>query len=267
MLPVDPTLTFETDGTFGALLAAYAEAHRRRALPADVRLVGAPASGALFGETVATPASEALAARVERGLERAHKGLVGRLRRAFLSERPGMDVAILRLVDAVAHRGADVTDDWTFEPARDVARWAQRVGREAHRMEAFVRFERIESGDRDVESFVARIRPEYHVLPILPAHFEARYPTLAWHIVDVRRGLALVHTPGPTREADAPASRLVPTSALDLPESRSADEEQYQRMWKAYFRAVTIPERRNLALHLRHVPKRYWPYLIEKQTA
>ena len=39
-----------------------------------------------------------------------------------------------------------------------------------------------------------------------------------------------------------------------------------QAMWRAYFQAVTIPERRNLALHLRHVPKRYWPYLTEKQA-
>ena len=35
MHPVAPTLTFETDGTFGGLLGAYAEAHRRRALPAQ----------------------------------------------------------------------------------------------------------------------------------------------------------------------------------------------------------------------------------------
>ena len=45
------------------------------------------------------------------------------------------------------------------------------------------------------------------------------------------------------------------------------DEAAYQTMWKAYFQAVTIPERRNLKLHLRHVPKRYWPYLTEKQPA
>ena len=37
-------------------------------------------------------------------------------------------------------------------------------------------------------------------------------------------------------------------------------------MWRAYFRAVDIPERKNLRLHLRHVPKRYWPYLTEKRA-
>ena len=261
MLPVDPALAFETDGTFGGLLGAYAEAYRRGALPAEVRLAGRPAPGSLFGEAVRVEADAALAGRVERGLERARPGLVGRLHRAFLSERDGMETAVLRLVDAVRARGADAADDWTFGPAREVARWSGRVGREAHRMEAFVRFERHEG-----ERYVARARPEYHVLPIIGAHFEARYPTLAWRIVDVRRGLALVHTPAPERAPDAPALCIAPSSALDL-SGEAPDEAHYQTMWRAYFRAVTIPERRNLRLHLRHVPKRYWPYLTEKQGA
>ena len=266
MFPVDPTLAFETDGTFGGLLGGYAEAHRRRALPAEVREVGAPASGSLFGETVRIEAEPDLVARIERGLERETTGLVGRLRRAFLSERPGMEVDVLRLVDAVAHRGGSATEDWTYGPAREVARWSGRVGREAHRMEAFVRFERLDTEADGPEAYVATIRPEYHVLPILPAHFEARYPTLAWRIVDARRGLALVHTPASVRDADAPAVRLVPAETLDASEHAS-EETAYQTMWRAYFQAVTIPERRNLALHLRHVPKRYWPYLTEKRAA
>ncbi len=267
MLPVDPALTVETDGTFAGLLAAYAEAHRCRALPAEVRTLGQPGPGALFAETVALATDVVLAERVERGLERAKPGLVGRLRRAFLSERPGMEVALLRLIDAVADWGAGAAEDWTFEPAREVTRWAGRVGREAHRMEAFVRFERIDAGwdDEAPETFVARIRPEYNVLPILHGHFETRYPTLAWRIVDVRRALALVHTPAPLRAPGQPPSEIVPVDALDLPDDRADGEDCYQRMWQAYFRAVTIPERRNLTLHLRHVPKRYWPYLTEKQ--
>lgn len=267
MLPVDPVLVFETDGTFAGLLSAYAVAYKREALPADVRLAGRPAAGALFGEAVHVETDGSLAERVERGLERAKPGLIGRMRRAFLSERPGMDVHLLRLVDAVADRGAGAADDWTFEPAREAARWSSRVGREAHRMEAFVRFERRIDADRPpdgAETWVAIIRPVVHVLPLIGAHFEARYPTLAWRIVDARRGLALVHTPAPHRDAGQPACETVPADAFDLA-GEAPDEAAYQRMWQAYFRAVTIPERRNLRLHLRHVPKRYWPYLTEKQ--
>ena len=263
-LPVDPHLAVETDGTFAGLLCAYAETYRRGALPASVGLAGERASGTLFGDTVRVETAAAVADRVERGLERAVPGLVGRLRRADLSERTGIEVAVLRLADAVRVEGKAAADDWTFEPAREVGRWAGRVGREAHRMEAFVRFEEHVAGG--VETWTATARPEYHVLPILHPHFEARYPTLAWRIVDARRGLALVHTPAPEREAGAPASRIVPAVTLGLADE-APDEAAYQTMWKAYFQAVTIPERRNLKLHLRHVPKRYWPYLTEKQPA
>ena len=265
-LPVDPALAVATDGTFAGLLCAYAEAYRRGALPAVVGLAGEPTSGALFGETVLVETEAAVAERVERGLERAQTGLVGRLRRAVLSERPGIEVAALRLVDAVRVDPA-AAGDWTFEPAREVAQWAKRVGREAHRMEAFVRFER-RGPDRlsDGETWVAVTRPEVHVLPILHGHFATRYPTLAWRIVDDRRGLALVHTPAPGRAEDEPATHIVPAVTLGLGEL-TPDEAGYQRMWRAYFQAVTIPERRNLRLHLRHVPKRYWPYLTEKRAA
>ncbi|WP_412061982.1 TIGR03915 family putative DNA repair protein [Rubrivirga sp. IMCC45206] len=262
-LPVDPHLAVETDGTFAGLLCAYAAAYRQGALPASVGLIGAPADGALFGAPIRVETEAAIADRVERGLDRLVPGLVGRLRRAVLSERPGIEVAALRLADAVRAEGAAVAEDWTFDPAREVGRWSGRVGREAHRMEAFVRFE--EHVADGVETWTATARPEYHVLPILHPHFEARYPTLAWRIVDARRGLALVHTPEPDRAPGDPASRIVPAVTLGLADA-APDEAAYQTMWKAYFQAVTIPERRNLKLHLRHVPKRYWPYLTEKQT-
>ncbi len=41
----------------------------------------------------------------------------------------------------------------------------------------------------------------------------------------------------------------------------------FQRMWQVYFHAVTIPERANPRLPLRHVPRRYWPTLTEKRDS
>lgn len=257
--------TFATDGSFAGLLCAYAHAHRTGALPATVALAGAPASGSLFGAPVRIQTEAALAERLERGMERVRPGLVSKLLRAFLSERPGIEMDVLRLIDAVAVDGAEAVDDWTFGPAREVARWAQRTGREAHRMEAFVRFERHEAEGE--ERWLARIRPEHHVLPLIAEHFSSRYPAMRWTILDARRRLALVHArPAATLAEGERATQIVPASSLpDL--APTADERAYQSMWRAYFRAVDIPERRNLALHLRHVPKRYWPDLTEKRDA
>ena len=315
MLAVDPTLTLATDGSFPGLLCAYGWAHRAGRLPSEVVLADRPTDGLLFGAPERVETEAALAGRLERGIERAVPGLVGKLFRAFLSERPGIEVAILRVIDAVAADGAAAASDWTFEPARVVAQWSKRVGREAHRMEAFVRFEKHEGGEgsemgdegssdapsvppkrravpaslpmatqaadggtrvlpfrpsspvpRPPTLWLATARPEQHVLPLIGDHFATRYPAMRWAIVDDRRGLALVHdTPAAERADGEPATRIVPAATLgDL---RPTDDEQaYQRMWRAYFRAVDIPERKNLRLHLRHVPRRYWPYLTEKQA-
>ena len=42
-------------------------------------------------------------------------------------------------------------------------------------------------------------------------------------------------------------------------------EPDYQVLWKSYFDSVNIPERKNMKLHLQHVPRRYWKYLSEKR--
>lgn len=49
---------------------------------------------------------------------------------------------------------------------------------------------------------------------------------------------------------------------LPTPEAR---EKQYQDLWKAFFKALTIEERRNEALQRSNLPKRYWEYLTEMQ--
>ena len=43
------------------------------------------------------------------------------------------------------------------------------------------------------------------------------------------------------------------------------DEEiLYQKLWQRYFFKTNIPERKNLKLHHKSLPKRYWKYLTEK---
>jgi probable DNA metabolism protein len=46
----------------------------------------------------------------------------------------------------------------------------------------------------------------------------------------------------------------------------SESEEIYQVLWRDYFKHVNIPARKNTKLHIRHVPKRYWKLLVEKQV-
>lgn len=266
-LPVDPALALETDGSFDALLAALPALYREGALPASVHTAGEARPGALFARTLAVEGDPAAASRVEARIERIAPGLTSRLVRASLSETDGIETDVLRLVARVAARGADAAEDWRFGPAHRVAVWAQRTGRERHRMEAFVRFERHEDA-AGAEHYVAHVAPEHHVLPLLTDHFADRYPAMRWAIVDVRRRLALVHaTPALERAPGEPPTRIVPAGRATEGLVETPDEAAFQALWQVYFRAVDIAERKNLALHQRHVPRRYWPYLTEKRPA
>ena len=42
-------------------------------------------------------------------------------------------------------------------------------------------------------------------------------------------------------------------------------EPLFKLLWQSYFDHVNIPERKNMKLHRRHIPLRYWKYLSEKQ--
>ena len=45
----------------------------------------------------------------------------------------------------------------------------------------------------------------------------------------------------------------------------SPEEQDWQALWKRFFKALTIEERRNEKLQMSHVPKRYWQDLCEMQ--
>lgn len=246
--------TFVYDGSFEGFLCVVAAAYRAGEAPAGIAVEAPAQQGGLFGGVATVDTDGVLAARVRQALRtRLGASELGKLYRAFLSEQPDVEMTLYRVIRRVIEQGAEVLDDLRDADAFRVMRLAQQVGREVHRMHAFVRFE-----ERADARYVAEVRPDFNVLPLLGEHFAARYPAMRWAIVDVRRRYALVH--------DADGTRFAPMDTVG-DASEAEREGAFQRMWQAYFRAVTIPERANPRLHLQHVPRRYWPYLTEKRGA
>lgn len=254
--------TYVYDGSFDGFLGVVFEATRRRETPASIETGPALA----LGPVVEVETDPEIAGRVRRGLDWRAPEASQRMYAAFLSEAPGVEAALFRLVADVVARGPAALSDWRSADARAAHRLAARTWREVHRMHAFVRFERRAAPDAPPggagDHYVATVRPGPHALPLLSDHFADRYPTLRWAIVDAGRHLALVHTPAVERAEGAPATTIVPAAGVEAL-AAAPDEAHVQRMWQAYFRAVDIPERKNLALQRRHVPKRYWADMTE----
>ncbi|APZ46577.1 DNA metabolism protein [Polaribacter reichenbachii] len=178
---------------------------------------------------------------------------------AFLSEQPKVENVLLDYMLYIFNSSEKVDTDFTQPSVLKTSQIAKNVSREKHRMEAFVRFKLTKDN-----IYFANIEPDFNVLPLIAKHFKSRYADQKWVIYDIRRNYGLFYD-----------LHKLDFINLDFPENFDfsktssdffADEEfEFQKLWKDYFDSTNIKERKNMKLHIRHVPKRYWKYLSEKQ--
>lgn len=246
---------FETDGSFDGLLTAIFQGYRS-GRPPDAVEHAAERQPGLFEDRVAIVTDRHAAERVWKGLGK-HLGPKRRRRlwQAFLSGRPEAETLIWRYVGATIPATGRRAAPADLTARIEIDRLSARVRREAHRLKGFIRFQRTAE-----KQYLALVAPRYDVLPLLRAHFEARYADQHWTIYDTQRNYGLGF--------DGRTTRLLHLNGADLDAGLKAvgdDEQQCQRLWQRYFAAANIPQRRNPRLHVSRLPRRFWRYLPEKQ--
>ncbi|MBC8084185.1 MAG: TIGR03915 family putative DNA repair protein [Hymenobacter sp.] len=252
-------MDYAYDDSFEGLLTVLFTIYDRKAAPNSIQPLGA-VQGGLFAQPVVVDTDEATATRVWDGLLRhMDKEARARLYHVFLSEQPDRELLVFRYADLAMRAGHDIADNYADDTVRRVAHLAQQMFREKHRMEAFVRFEKTADG-----LFHATVAPDFDVLPLIAPHFSRRYADQRWLIFDKRRRYGLYYDLRRTDlvqfdTATAPQRTAVSATVLD------EREPLFRLLWQAYFDNVNIPERKNMKLHRRHIPLRYWRYLSEKQ--
>lgn len=177
--------------------------------------------------------------------------------RVFLSEDRKAWLVLFKLISGF-FKGEKVNFQNYGDP--DVLYFAlvlKKVHRERYRMKAFVRFQKSEDG-----LYSSTVEPDFNVLPLIVDFFKNRFANQSWLIYDVKREYGYLWDQSVLLEVARMEgeNENFPSTTLHF----SEDEEIYQRLWKGYFKSTNIEERKNLKLHLRHVPRRYWKYLTEK---
>ena len=255
-----PPRDYTYDGTFEGLLTVLFTVYDWRAAPNSIQSEATAQTG-LFAQPAHRETDETLATRVWEGLLKTMDPEARtRLYHVFLSEDADRELLIFRYVDLALRSAQDIAENYANADVRRVQRLAQQMFREKHRMEAFVRFEKTTD-----ELFHATIEPDFDVLPLIAAHFTKRYADQRWLIYDRRRHYGLYYDLTRTDvvqfEVDRPGMKATDLAATVLDER----EPLFKVLWQAYFDHVNIPERKNMKLHRRHIPLRYWKYLSEKQ--
>ena len=184
----------------------------------------------------------------------------------LLSEKDDIGTTLFQVIKyAIDYPSRHIMDDLGNLNVFELVQTVKSVGREKHRMEAFVRFE------HTVEDiYFARVEPDFNVLPLIGEHFRQRYQDQHWAIYDLARGYGIYYDKSqstPKRPAALQTITELDEAVLRNPASiHSEDEQRYQRFWQGYFTNVNIKERKNTRLHKQYLPQRYWKYLSEKQV-
>jgi len=249
------------DGTFEGLLTAVFEVYEHKWAEAIIYKQVHVQKDA-FSEQYSVITDTEKSARVWRGLgKKISDSACYQLYCCYLSELVGVENLILQYMRDAFASAQNIEENFGSNTILQVAQIARKVGREKHRMEAFVRFRLLKDG-----IFYAGIEPDFNVLPIITKHFKSRYADQSWLIYDIKRryGIHYDHYTSRVNTVEVEWKEGVAANNV-AKDAFEPNEELYQLLWKDYFKHTSIPARRNMKLHIRHVPRRYWKYLIEKQ--
>ncbi|MDR1453975.1 MAG: TIGR03915 family putative DNA repair protein [Candidatus Margulisbacteria bacterium] len=241
-------MLFVYDGSLEGFLTAVFEAYRLKIVPEIVTAENYQKG--LFDEIQQITADPAKAARVSAKLRELE--IFYNVQCCYLSSFPDKEKIIFNYVRKTLSAGRSLDGNYADPDIASALECLRRVAREAERLKGLLRFQELSDG-----SFYAACEPDHGVLPLLAGHCRARFSAQNWLIHDVRRGLALIYQD----------CQLNLFSAVDLQDARgkySARESHYQELWKTFWRAVAIQERKNPKLQRQFMPKRYWKYLVEK---
>ncbi|MBP7218470.1 MAG: TIGR03915 family putative DNA repair protein [Acinetobacter sp.] len=252
------------DGSMVGLLNCVFRAFQFKEFHVQLRLFDGAQQG-LFSHIIEIENNELHAQRVWSALEQ--KLAPNALRQiyfAYLSESLEAHQHLLNYCIHVFQQQKSVEKDYLHPSVLAISQWTKKVGREKHRMEAFVRFKKTTDG-----LFLSLVRPDFNVLPLIQPHFKRRYQDQRWLIYDEQRKYGLYYDLKEIHEVSLEANQIdrnIENGASQSFQLLLDEQEQlYDQLWKDYFKSTNIQERQNIKLHVQYLPKRYWRYLNEKQ--
>lgn len=168
---------------------------------------------------------------------------------AALCHRDAQRHALLyRIAWRIAHGEPHLLARVTDPDTRAAAELAKAVGRDTHKMKAFVRFREVPG---ETDAFIAWFEPAHWILDRVAPFFARRFVGMRWAILTPYRsvawdGNALAFGPGAQR-SDAP------------------DDDAREDLWRTYYANIFNPARLNPRMMRQEMPQKYWKHLPEAQ--
>ncbi len=256
---MNPQTVLIYDGTFDGFLCSVFIIYEQKIMSPVIRKES-QTNNQLFTITEKVITEELKAQRVWHGFRKKTTRNEQRdFFKVFLSEIKGVENTLLSYMQTIFKKKLNKNIDFSNKDILKISQVARMVGREKHRMEAFVRFQLTKD-----QIYFSNIAPDFNVLPLIIHHFKDRYADQKWIIYDTRRKYGIYYDLQTVEVITF--ENLKGITATTRKNAYADDEVSFQKLWNTYFKNVTIKSRKNTKLHLQHIPKRYWRYLTEKNN-
>lgn len=250
---------FSFDHTFEGLLTLVFESYRLRQFPDEI-FSGEGSQKALFGSTITIETDNIKAERVWKGIvSHSSKENAHRIYRVFLSGLPDTPMLLTKYIRLIIDSIKNEETNFSETVVVEINKLHQKVCKEAHRIQMFVRFQKTIEG-----SYYASFAPLYDVLPLCIPHFRDRYADQSWIIYDLKRNYGFLYDLKNVSRVVFDDLKVNSQNGQLHASLLSEDEKVFQKLWKQYYRSICIQERKNDKVHRQLLPKRFWKYLPEK---
>lgn len=151
--------------------------------------------------------------------------------------------------------GESVTRHLADPYVADIFEMNRNVGNELHHYKGFLRFNEIHG-----ELLLAKFEPKNSIVELITPHFVDRLSGENFIILDVKRRLASIHQ----RDLSWYMT-LLSKREMDELLTFSNHEEEYESLWRTFFKNIAISERENYVCQRNHVPIHLRKYMLEFQ--
>lgn len=175
--------------------------------------------------------------------------------RAALSDVKGRSDVIYRFLILGFHIGKQVLSYLSNDIVNQIFVMNRNVGNEAHHLTGFLRFKEVGDG-----LLLSIIKPKNHIVSLLAPHFADRLNNENFIIYDERRKIAVLH-----EKNSEPILMNLKEEFIKALDQVKAKQEEYETLWKTFYRSVSIKERENDALQRNNLPLRFRGNMTEFQ--
>lgn len=242
------------DGIFTAVYNAWASQYGHDYIKIEVLNEDQPVNMELFSEYISVNTDTEKSKKVARSIRQkisvqAYEMVI----QAGLSNDVRKANCIYHFLVRGFAMGAKVVDHLTDTYVSSIFEINRNVGNELHHYKGFLRFKELSNG-----IFLAKFEPKNSIVELIMPHFTDRLSEENFIILDVKRRLAAIHQKGYQW-----VMTKIDKETMDELIANSDKEEEYQSLWKAFFKSIAIAERENYNCQRNNAPLHYRKYMFE----